>query len=196
MKRVFSAVVVLLSIASVSYAEPTPAIKYLMSKPLSLMDWGLHHLDEHLKDMYISFYLDTDESKLKTAQLKTTVDYNWEKNRIVINSNPAGVSFVMGAKEPARKLCSEIVKKIRAELKIDSENPAVTPESSFAVDKFFSHSGYRLPDEPKKLVDELLSIIEINTSLSYWAKTDNASGKASQLSCKTPLMSNEAHYSR
>lgn len=196
MKKIFSMAIILLSMASISYAEPTPAIKYLMNKPVSLFDWGVHHIDEHLKVMHITFYLDADELKLRTAQLKTTVGYDWADNRITINSNTDGVSFVMDEKEAAKKLCREIVKKIRVELMVDADNPSITPSSTFTVDNFFSHSGYKLQDEPERLAEELLTIIDISTSLRYWGKTDDMKGLAHQINCKTPLMSKEAYYSK
>lgn len=195
MKRIIALAMLFVSMACASYSEPTPAIKYLMNKPVSLFDWGVHHIDEHLKSMHVTFFLDADESKLKTTQLRTTAGYDWAENRIYIDSNPDGVSFVMDEKEAARKLCAEIVKKIRVELMIDALNPSLTPSSTFTVDNFFSHSGYRLEDEPERLVEELLSIIEIRTSLQYWAKTDDTKGRAPKISCRTPLMSKEAYYS-
>jgi len=193
MTKIIAALMVLVSTASIALAEPTPGVRYLMDKPVSLFDWGVHHIDEHLKDMHITFFLDSDETEFKTDRLKTSVDYNPDANLIYIESNPGGVSFVMGDEKAAKKLCGEIVKKIRVELDVDPENPSVT---STAVDKFFSHSGYSLPDAPPGLARELLGIIEIKTTLQYWAESDSAKVRAPQLRCATPLMNNHARYSK
>jgi len=192
MTRIIAALMVFISTASIALAEPTPGVRYLMDKPVSLFDWGVHHIDEHLKDMHITFFLDSGETEFKTDRLKTSVDYDPDANRIYIESNPGGVSFVMGDEKAARKLCGEIVKKIRVELDMDAENPSVT---GTAVDKFFSHSGYSLPDKPAGLAKELLGIIEIKTTLQYWAESDSAKVRAPQISCRTPLLSKRAYYS-
>lgn len=192
MKRIIPIILILLSLSSVSYSEPTPTLQYLINEPVSMLDWGLFQLNNKLNEISVGY---DDGKKFKTITLNTIVLYNFEKNTIIINSHPKELYYVIDGKKNAKQLCKDIATNIRATLVISPNPPFESFFSILLIDTLFSHRGYTKSDRPKDTAIELMDIMEIYTSLSYREKDDNMQEKAPQIKCKSPLKSNETYYS-
>ena len=63
------AAVLLIGLASKAWAEPSSEIKFLMDRPVSMLDWGMFKL----------------ERQLGIADIDASVSYFWEENEVRIS---------------------------------------------------------------------------------------------------------------
>jgi hypothetical protein len=163
-----------------------------MNEPMTLFDYGMYQLSESLKNKaFIFLTLDekTNKHELKNIMIDTSVYYSWDENKIIINATPDYYNHASDYKT-AKEWCNQMIDKIRTELGIDQDNPA---SGSFArLELFFSHDGFKKKAEPKNLVKELVSIMEINTSVLYREKDKD---KSKKIKCKTSFIGKDVFYS-
>ncbi len=71
-----------LVMASQLWADPSPAVQYLMREPVSMLDWGLAQIEE---DLYRNRgVLTRNDGDLFEPEPVIRVDYAWEEDRIQI----------------------------------------------------------------------------------------------------------------
>ncbi|MDB4265055.1 hypothetical protein N9893_03215 [bacterium] len=127
-------------------AEPDSTIQYLMNEPVTMLEWGLFRLEQHLN---------------RTPQgLK--VNYYPEINRIRIEHE---IGFNNKFKDLywAKDACKHVFKAIRSL----AGSPLIYKHS-------FHHSmHYRLKNEPKDLDKKLMAITEIYVVAHYGDKNSS-----------------------
>lgn len=154
--------VVLLAPVSISHAEPSPSVLYLMNEPVTLFDWGIIRLYEYL-DEYTTHYLKTNS----VQDIYSTVSYDSPRNNIVISlvvtrhaeqsdESPASV------KSSAREICKTITQTLRREFLTDRDRYV---RRSSGIYRFFGHIGFKGTDEPVGAFDEIEKITVINVSV-------------------------------
>ena len=153
---------VLLGLASMSHAEPSPSVRYLMKEPVSLFDWGIVRLYEYL-DEYTTHYLKTSS----VQDIYSTVSYDSSKNNIIIsvvvtrqaeqaNESPDAV------RSSSRKICKTVIQTLRREFLTDSDRHV---RRSSGMYRFFGHIGFKGKDEPIGSFEEIEKITVINVSV-------------------------------
>jgi hypothetical protein len=169
-----SLIVVLFILFSVniSQAEPSSNMKYLMNKPISIMDWGLINIDLQLRKLTDKTYA----HELKEAQIiAPSVIYNRGTNRIIIHIGIGGAN----TKEQAKEWCKSTVDKIRSMffINLDTGKPYSV---NGALYFYFTHVGYSKKSEPKGLSEELDNITVIKVEVIYQ--------NSKSLICEAPLL--------
>jgi len=153
---------VLLGLVSISHAEPSPSVRYLMNEPVTLFDWGIVRLYEYL-DEYTAHYLKTSS----VQDIYSTVSYDSSRNNIVIslvvtrqaeqaNESPESVRLSSG------DICKTIIQTLRREFLTDSDRHV---RRSSGIYRFFGHIGFKGKDEPIGSFEEIEKITVINVSI-------------------------------
>lgn len=173
-KRLF---VLLMLFCVPASAEPTSKIRYLMNDSLTVWDWGMYRLSQAVAG------LNEPET---TVRLTTTVNYNWDSNRIIIFSFPLGYQAKnVGA---GKDFCESAINMIRASLGINGDNgEPYFGENSILV-HYFSHTGYEKTDRPEELADELDSIIELSATIGI-------KGSQESIKCQGDLADKDVLFS-
>lgn len=172
--------IVLLGLVSISHAEPSPSVRYLMNEPVTLFDWGILRLYEYL-DEYTTHYLKTNS----VQDVYSTVSYDPLQNNIIIslvvtrhteqaNESPASV------RSSSSDICKTITQTLRREFLTDRERHV---RRSSGLYRFFSHIGFKGKDEPIDSFDEIEKITVISVSVY----SDKDPGRLILLS-ESPLM--------
>jgi len=151
----------LLSVVPICNAEPSPSVRYLMSEPVTLFDWGIIRLYEYL-DEYTTHYLKTNS----VQDIYSTVSYDSLRNNIMIstvvtrhsqgNESPASVRI------GSRDICKTITHTLRREFLTDSDRHV---RRSSGIYRFFGHIGFKGKDEPIDCFDEIEKITVIDVSV-------------------------------
>ena len=87
----------------ITSSEPTLKIRYLMNEPMSLFDFGMYKLNEHLKSSS-EYILDKREGVVIAV-------YDPDKNRI----NILGEAYIDDITQ-ARKVCNDTISSIKSTL--------------------------------------------------------------------------------
>ena len=166
-----------LLMASQLWADPSPAVQYLMREPVSMLDWGLAQIEE---DLYRNRGLLTrNDGDLFEPEPIIRVDYAWEENRIQIFlklSMHANVKKTPQRMTAVRQHVEFVTAYLRGGL-------TMRP-----YDAFFRHKGYRSKESPENLADELVEITDI-----YITVRDHQQNILSR--CKAPLSGKEIVWS-
>ena len=112
---------------SISFAEPDSNIKYLMDETVTMFDFGLYQLEQHLDK--------TVDEKLVWI---TKTNYNWQENRVemlFITHNMANIQ----TRADMQKACQGLIDQIRNEV------------DSALLQKVFSHRGFTKSTSPKDI---------------------------------------------
>ena len=135
-------------------AEPSPAIQFLMKEPVSMMDWGIKGIEDHLY-RHRSLLIQSGKP-LFEPEPNITVTYDWEGNQIRI-------SIGLRTGEQVQKMSQElgdirshvewIIKYLRGSL-------TMRPYGAF-----FRHRGYRSKENPQNLESELAGLTELIVSV-------------------------------
>lgn len=155
MKRIMVVAAVLSPV--LAHAEPGPTINWLLSKPVSLFDWGMFKLEgEANRASQIA------KEELGIRSLFTTTSYNWEDNRIYINAFNA----VRGQNlEPAtNEKCEEIWNALINNLILDYNEDRVGRAAS-VLDSLFSHEGYAETDRDEELGQKMSRIVYVSVTI-------------------------------
>lgn len=171
---------------STAYAEPSRSVIYLMNEPLTLWDYGIDRTSESLKDLML---LPSREKYF------ASVYYVPESNQLTISASPPFDIKNMTARKSksvkeAKILCKNMIDGIRYELGVDAmKGTASNPYSKYsALCIHFSHDGFKSPNEPSNLCNELDSI----TTIRAYVETTEA---ANMIRCEGSLVSNNVLYS-
>ena len=159
-------------------AEPTPAIKYLMQEPVSMLDWGLQRLENNLYRN--SGILTKHDGNLFEPEPVIRADYDWDKNRIQIFVKltlDAKVKKTPPRMSAVRSHIEFLVAYLRGTL------------TMMPYDAFFRHKGFRSKESPENLAGELVETTDILVSVR-----DNRQNILS--SCKAPLSGQEIFWSK
>lgn len=177
-KKTITAMVFVLIAATyrIASSEPTPKINYLMNEPASLFDLGMYRLGEGLSNAVI----------LKENRISAAPFYDWDKNRIKIKGF-SSINKSLDMKE-AKLLCSDVIRRIKSYLMVDSETGKSFLGTHSIFESFFSHDGYKNKSEPSDLYSDIDNITEIEAYVGE-------EGKEFKINCKSPLMSKEIMFS-
>lgn len=192
MGKIIMLLFAILSFSISAYAEPSKTVRYLMNDRVTMFDWGMYRIEEYLNNFDFEKLLETDLIKPSLS----TVNYDWERNRIILNSTIYPTQDSLN-KIPAKKLCEKILWAIRTEFGILRNNPK-DPNSDIVVlenwdpVRFFRHKAFVLENEPNNLKTEILNIISIRIDL-YASKNDKFP-YSPVLGCECPLISGKILY--
>ena len=159
-------------------AEPTPTVQYLMREPLSMFDFGIYRLQRKL---------DRDTAGSKFIG-RVMVDYEWDRNRIVISvSSPSGSG--PNRLEETKNICTKAIQVIRQSFRLHAATakPVLNLRPHSALVESFLHFGYKPNQEPEDLGKQLdiITLIEV-TSLMR-----DDEGNTSALYCTSAISSKE-----
>ena len=135
-------------------AEPTPAIQFLMKEPVSMMDWGLKNIEDHLYRNRALFA--QSEKSLFEPEPTIAVLYDWEKNQIRIS---IGLRTCKQVQKMSQGL-SDIRSHVKWVIKYLRGSLTMKP-----YDSFFRHSGFRNKESPRSLESELAGLTELSVSV-------------------------------
>lgn len=135
-------------------AEPTPSIQFLMREPVSMMDWGLKNIEEHLyrhRTLFVS-----SGKPLFEPEPTIAVVYDWEKNQIQISIGLRARKQVQRTSQGLSDIHSHVewvIKYLRGSLTMKP------------YDAFFRHRGFRIKESPQSLESELAGLTELIVSV-------------------------------
>ncbi len=135
-------------------AEPTPSIQFLMKEPVSMMDWGLKNIEDHLYRNR-ALFVQTEKS-LFELEPTITVLYDWEKNQIRITIGLRTCKQVQKMSQGLSDIRSHVewvIKYLRGSLTMKP------------YDAFFRHRGFRNKESPRSLESELAGLTELIVSV-------------------------------
>ena len=135
-------------------AEPTPSIQFIMKEPVSMMDWGLKNIEDHLY-RHRSLFIQNEKS-LFESEPTIAVVYNWEENQIQIT---IGLRTCVQVQKTSQGL-SDIRSHVEWVLKYLRGSLTMKP-----YDAFFRHRGYRNKESPQTLESELAGLTELVVSV-------------------------------
>lgn len=125
-------------------AEPTNTIQFLMKEPVSMLDWGINNIEDHLYRQR-SLFLE-NEKLVFEPEPNLSVVYDWELNQIRLSlglRTPKPVKRTPQVLEEVKNHVIWIIKYLRGSLTM---NP---------YDAFFRHKGFRNKESPQNLEAEL-----------------------------------------
>lgn len=131
-------------------AEPSASIQYLMSEPVTMMDWGLGNIEDYLYRQR-HLLIKTDRRLFESEPI-LAVTYDWEQNKIQVAITLRVVSKVQltsGDLADIRAHLEWLIKFLRGTL-------IMKP-----YDAFFRHRGFRNQDSPQNLGADLAGQTEL-----------------------------------
>jgi hypothetical protein len=135
-------------------AEPSRAVQFLMQEPVSMMDWGLKNIEDHLyRNRAV---LTENETSWFAKEPSITVDYLWEKNTIQI-------SITLHTTEKTQQTSKRMF-DIRSHIKLMVTFLRGTLTMK-PYDAFFRHKGFRSKESPEDLSGELSEMTELIVSV-------------------------------
>ena len=158
-------------------AEPSSAMKFLMDDPVSMLDWGIFHLERSLeKRMHGLDHLPDD-----TWSQSASVNYDWEKNRLTIEIGytlwtDASLHRIKKPREAGfREAIATVVNSVQEHLWVSHAIDPIFPERvrrqhhdfSALSSMYFSHRGFEKKKEPENLAKEMDQITEIWVTVKY-----------------------------
>jgi len=135
-------------------AEPTPSIQFLMREPVTMMDWGLKNIEDHLyrhRPLFVQ-----SEKPLFEPEPSIAVVYNWEQNQIRISISLRTCKQVQKTSQGLSDIRSHVewvIKYLRGSLTMKP------------YDAFFRHRGFRSKESPRSLESELAGMTELIVSV-------------------------------
>lgn len=179
-------VAVVLAFASVSNAQPSPTVRYLMQEPVTLFDMGILRLHE-----YLDAYTAHSRKTLSVPDMYGTVRYDAVRSRILLNivvTQEAGRSNRPPdpLQTSPREICRTLTQGLKREFLVDRDRLV---RRSLGIYRFFAHIGFQGKNEPADAFEEIENITFINVSIY----TDKDPGKLI-LQCESPLMGKDITY--
>jgi hypothetical protein len=162
--------------------ETSKTVRYLMSEPVSLFEWGMYRLESAAKALNWGG-IDSVNKHL------ATVDYEWSKNQLKIELvvYPRSSSL---QKNTAKQICASIVKQTKSEFGVEPGFEAL--RAWFGIGTFFSHKYFDKSDTPKSLGGDLEAITNLKVKVMT-SKSDQAPFKEAS-SCSSDFLSREIKY--
>jgi len=131
-------------------AEPTPSIQFLMQEPVSMLDWGVKNIEDHLYRQGDVFT--RHEQSLFDPLPTVAVTYNWEQNSIQI-------ALGLKASAQAQKTSQAIADmRLHVQWILQYLRGSLTMKP---YDAFFRHQGFRNKESPAELEVELAGRTEL-----------------------------------
>jgi hypothetical protein len=165
-----------------SQGEPSKSVRYLMSEPMTLFEWGIYRLDSALNALTFSGLNSANKNVV-------SVDYAWSKNQLKLDLTvyPRAISLQQTA---AKEICGSIVKQVKSHFGVEPGFEVL--RSVEGIGTFFSHQ-YFIKTDARKTLDEDLEaatslIVRVMTS-----KNDQSPFKEAS-SCSSDLLSREIKY--
>ncbi|MBK6743032.1 MAG: hypothetical protein IPG66_08670 [Hydrogenophilales bacterium] len=144
------------------HAEPSRTVMYLINQPMSMWQFGLYQLDNHLKD--ISFF---QNDKLTKIKLSAHALYNPVINRILIHvmppfdgSNKPNLVFEAESVAESKEYCKDMIRSVRFQLGNHKTLSEKTSWNSFMCG-YFTDDNLKNAQEPSNICNELDSLVEI-----------------------------------
>ena len=135
-------------------AEPSREVQFLMQEPVSMMDWGLKNIEDHLyRNRAV---LTENKNSLFAKEPSIAVDYIWEDNTIQI-------AISLRTYDKALKT-SKRMSDIRSHVELIITFLRGTLNMK-PYDAFFRHKGFRSKESPSELGGELSEITELIVSV-------------------------------
>ena len=153
MKNVLIPLILLAALVQVAGAEPDGSAKFLMDAPVSLLDFGIYKLEKDLKG------LKKDLAVQRAFPFNIAVNYDWEKNNIVIQltygyeGNPPPKTIRNGVRN--------VLKHIRGFLGVDPKGKVYHKRGFSKAADYFSHQGYIIKNRPpalEKNIDQMIAL--------------------------------------
>ena len=135
-------------------AEPTPAIQFLMKEPVSMMDWGIKNIEDHLYRHRALFV--RGEKPLFEPEPSIAVAYDWETNQIQISLGLRACKQVQKTPQGLSDIQTHVewvIKYLRGSLTMKP------------YDAFFRHRGFRSNESPRSLESELADLTKLIVSV-------------------------------
>jgi hypothetical protein len=151
-------------------AEPDRAVRFLMEAPVSMLDWGLKNIEDHL--MRNREILTKHEKELFHKEPSVSADYDWSGDviRISIGLRLSGkIQKTTDTLAEVNEWVAFIIKYVRGVLTM---NP---------YDAYFRHKGFRSRETPENLDEKLSESTELVVTVR-----DTDSNILSM--CKAPLV--------
>jgi hypothetical protein len=175
-KTIIILLATVLSLNSIAFSEPSSDIKWLMNDSVSLLDWGLYKIKQHLQGKEINDSFNMDDGIINTYEIIPVVSYEYELNRIYINGTIFNYSDIENKKQ-AKYMCKETINMIKQFwLKLHP------------LESFFSHEGYAIKTRPKTINDEIKNITVIKASILPPRPSFNPVDKRT-INCESPYKS-------
>lgn len=166
-----------LILPAVASGEPTETPKYLMSEPMSLMDWGIYQADKKMESFRVLNHLKPDFFSIH--YMGGSARYDWNENRIVLSGMFEGNGTQDECTENLRKLKSAFadpawdaeLQREAAEVVVgvllDDANPELQRKAAERVlDVLFSHeAGYQTKGRPTDVGKQLIHITIIEAHI-------------------------------
>ena len=161
-KIITISILVLLSVTTNVYAEPTPSVNYFMNESVSLFDFGIYKLNltieslcnYELKDMAVLY---DNHKDIDVFYYSSEISYDWKKNRIRIIISPKYRNKKVDDKK-LLDLCKRIISVVQNKFEIIDGKPLSNYSS---LGTYFWHSGYKKTDEQIDFYKELDNITKI-----------------------------------
>lgn len=151
MRRRLIAILAIFFIPSISWAEPTPTIQWLMKEPATLMDLGILRIRTELAKSYEQKNLDPEHR----GDYLSSVFYDWDQNRIKVELRAffeaKDVDDLWGG--DTRTACKSLLQELILTLTIIRLGP------------YFSHEGFKRNSEPANLAREIGRITVLQTKI-------------------------------
>ena len=155
------------------YGEPDSTIKYLINEPVTMLDWGLHRLNNIL-----------EKRELSAFDAAMAMNYDWETNRFKVI---VAAAFKATTEPTAKSLCKNAIGEIKQSFFVDHETGKPMVAGFSNMGSFFSHSGFKTGETPvdvgRKL--ERITFVEVHVPLSQ---------KGQKLVCRSDLLSTEVFF--
>ncbi len=169
------ALLFVLMLPAVALGEPTETTKYLMSEPMSLMDWGIYQASkkmESLKDHNIAFF--------STHYMGGYAQYDWDENKITL----IGMFLGNGTQDECKENLSKL-KGAFADFTLDEKEQRKVAEG--VLNGLFSHkSGYQRKDRPSDVGKQLIHITIVEVHI-----INKFDYEQSDVKCKSTFKSSE-----
>ena len=147
--RMLPAVLLVLLCAG-AMAEPSRSVSFLMHEPISMLDWGLKNIEDHL--VRSGEVLTRHEKNLFHAEPSIGTAYDWQEDVIRISIGlrlSDDVQKTVDVLTDVRKRVSFVMVYVRGLLTM---NP---------YDAYFRHKGFRSRETPENLEQELSDDTEL-----------------------------------
>jgi hypothetical protein len=113
-----------MTLSTQAKAEPSAEVQTLMNRPVSMLDWGLYHLED-------LFFKDGH---------KVFINYNWDENTIVIGYFMHGAFKSSSSMEEVEDFCKTKYNDFDSVLTILNGQNIIPEFCSWC--QFFSHNGW------------------------------------------------------
>ena len=158
MKNVILKIVVLMLVSTTTnvFAEPSKAIKFLMTEETTLFDRGMDKLESEFYGMEIK----------PIGYFLTSVKYDWDENRIIISTTTSPNSQEAKDKSEAKAWCEKTIKHMKLILGVSGSTGKSLHEYSH-INQYFSHHGYMNNRKTGGTGKELDRITDLKASILY-----------------------------